>query len=155
MMVWYDYIVRALVMGVALLVVTRWMGKRVVGMLTPLDFVAGITVGTIAGATTVSMQVPLWAGLVGLGTWGVFQWVNALLGRHWAPYQKLVVGQSDVLVQDGKFQDGTLQRLNISPSTVRQQLQTKKVWRLGAVKRATIEPSGKLGLQLRKSPTKK
>lgn len=154
-MVWYDYIFRGLVMGLALLFVTRWMGKRVVGMLTPLDFVAGISVGTIAGATTVSAQVPLWAALLGLGTWGLFQWVNALLSRHWAPYQKLVVGKPDVLVDDGQMQDKTLRRLNISPSMVRQQLQTQKVWRLGQVKTAVIEPSGKLGLKLRKSPTKK
>ncbi|MDA8346992.1 MAG: hypothetical protein M0Z66_16235 [Thermaerobacter sp.] len=55
-----DVVVRSLVLSVALLVLNRIIGKRLVGEVSAVDLVVGATVGTIAGSTSVSTRVPLW-----------------------------------------------------------------------------------------------
>jgi hypothetical protein len=92
-MPWYDFVWRSAILAVTLLVVTRLLGKRMVAELTPIDFVAGITVGTIAGSASITSNVPMWGGVLALAAWATFQAVNAGLAYRLPAYRRLAVGQ--------------------------------------------------------------
>ncbi len=55
----WDFVVRSVVLALALLVLMRIVGKRLVGEVAAVDLVVGITVGTIAGSTAISDKIPL------------------------------------------------------------------------------------------------
>jgi uncharacterized membrane protein YcaP (DUF421 family) len=149
-MPWYDFVWRSAILAVTLLVVTRLLGKRMVAELTPIDFVAGITVGTIAGSASIASNVPIWGGVLALAAWATFQAVNAGLAYRLPAYRRLAVGQGVELVRQGQVIRQNLVRTNISPSTLRSELRAKKVSNIHEVRRLVLEPGGKLGLVLRK-----
>lgn len=139
---------RGLVLAVALLVMMRIMGKRFVGELTPIDFAVGIVVGTIAGSATIDSKIPLWAGLAGLAIWVAVHWVNTQLSITVKGYNSWLVGKPLVLVENGRYQLGALRAANLSVETVRSELQVQRVNRIEQVKRAVLEPSGKISVEL-------
>ena len=75
----WDFVVRSVVLALALLVLMRIVGKRLVGEVAAVDLVVGYTVGTIAGSTAISDKVPLWGGLLALLVWGLFEWVSVFI----------------------------------------------------------------------------
>lgn len=149
-MPWYAYLLRAVIISAALLVFMRWAGKRTIGELTTVDFVTGITTGTIAGSATVSSALPLWAGILALAAWTAFEWVNARLTMTSPAYRKLVNGQATTLVKNGRVSEAGLTEALMSRATLRSELRARKVYRLSRVKSATLEPSGKIGLHTSK-----
>jgi uncharacterized membrane protein YcaP (DUF421 family) len=148
---WYAYLLRALIISVALLVFMRWAGKRTIGELTPVGFVTGITTGTIAGSATVSPTIPVWAGVLALAAWTAFEWINARLTMTSPGYRKLVNGHATTLVQDGRVSQSGLRSALMSRATLRSELRAQKIYHLSQVKRATLEPSGKIGLKAAKT----
>ncbi len=147
-----EFIGRSLVLAVALLVLMRIVGKRLVGEVTAVDLVVGITVGTIAGSTAVSDKVPLWGGLLALLVWGAFEWVSVFLASRSPWFEQLVAGRSTPLVQEGQIELRNLRKAMMSESSLSSMLRVREVGNLADVKQAVLEPSGKLGVVKRRQP---
>lgn len=143
-MAWYDILLRALVLGVVLLAVTRLVGKRAVGTLTPISFIAGITMGTVAGSTLITSTIPLWVGVLGLSAWGFFVWANAALAYRFKSWRLAVEGHPTLLVDDGQPVEKGLDATQLNRSTVKSSLREHNLARFGEVKKARLETSGKI-----------
>lgn len=146
-MPWFGYVWRCLILSVELLAISRFMGKRLIANFTAVDFVVSITIGTITGAVIVNATVPLWAGMVALGFWAVFQWVNGWLERRFPWYQRLVVGKPIVLVRRGHVDAKALGRAQVDRDTLLSELRAQQIANLADVEMATLEPSGKIGVK--------
>lgn len=145
-----SIILRSLILAVLLLALTRLMGKRVVGQLSAIDFIAGITLGTIAGSVAVQPSIPLWNGVLALLTWTAFQFANALLTRVSTAYQNITAGRTTILIESGQFQPAGLRTAQLSKTSVMSELRARSVQHLDDVVCATLEPSGKIGLDVKK-----
>lgn len=146
-----NIILRSLILAVVLLALTRIMGKRVVGQLSAIDFIAGITLGTIAGSVAVQPSISLWDGIWALATWSAFQLANAMLGMASTGYRNITSGKTTVLIKSGVFQPAGLRAVQMSETSVLSELRARGVHRLEEVECATLEPSGKMGLEKKTS----
>jgi len=144
---WYEYVARGAVLAVALLIVTRIAGKRFVGEISPVDVVVAISVGTIAGSSTITASVPLWAGLLALATWGAFEWVSVWLSSRHPSMERILIGSATTLAQDGEVRRSGLHSAMLSPETLASLLRARGVDDLSEVRAVYIEPSGKIGLE--------
>lgn len=146
-LIWYEYVLRGIVLASSLLVVTRFAGQRFVGGISPVDLVVAISVGTIAGSATIMKSIPLWAGIVSLLTWGAFEWAYFWLTSRSRTVEGVLVGGPTVRPQDGTISMPGLRSAMISPQTLCSMLREHGVVELSEVERVTIEPSGKLGIE--------
>ena len=146
------FILRSLVLAVALLVLVRLIGKRLVGEVSAIDLVAGVTIGTIAGATSITRTIPLWGGLLALAVWGAFEWVSASLSARLPTLEKLLSGRSTTLVRAGSVSRRGLRKAMLSESALRSMLRVRHAADLAEVEEASLEPSGKLGVIPRRQP---
>lgn len=150
LMPWYDYILRGWTIAISLLILSHFMGKRIVGELSVVDFVVGITIGSIAGTVTLDPRVPIWAALLALLTWSVFQWFNIYIGRLSKTFRSIAGEEPTLLVENGTIRKEGLRKANMSEGTLFSELRAQQIADLAEVELATLEPSGKLGLKIRK-----
>jgi uncharacterized membrane protein YcaP (DUF421 family) len=136
------------VLAVALLVLARIFGKRLAGEVASVDIVVGVTVGTIAGSTSINDKVPLWAGLLALLVWGLFEWASVLAASRVAGLETLLSGRRTTLVVRGSIRSRALRRVMLSENALRSMLRSCRVKDLAEVEEASLEPSGKLSVIL-------
>lgn len=143
--------VRAAVFFVWLVVLARLMGKRQIGQLTFFDYVAGITIGSIAG-TTVTMLAPVWVGLTGLTTFSILTIVMAVATRASRSFARLVNGEPTAVVHQGQIVRDHLRKVGMTTSELASLLRQAEAFSLADVEFAILEPSGKLSVK-KKSPS--
>ncbi|UOR06074.1 DUF421 domain-containing protein [Hymenobacter aerilatus] len=137
-----EVVGRTLFTYVVLLLILRWLGKRMHAQLTVTEMAVMVTLG---GIVSVAMQVPD-RGLLP----SVLVLLGCLLlqrGSNWLAFKSRraeVVLQGDVvaLVKDGVLQLPTLQHYRISREELFAQLRASEVWQLGEVARAYLEANG-------------
>jgi len=147
-----EFVWRSVVLALALLVLVRLVGKRLVGEVAAVDLVVGITVGTIAGSTAISDRVPLWGGLLALLVWGVFEYLSAYLSSRSPLIEFLVSGKATQVVQGGSVRRRALSRAMVSENALRSMLRQRQIAEPSDVREAWLEPSGKLGVMPQPRP---
>ncbi len=147
-MAWYDYVLRGFSIAIALLVIAHFMGKRIVTQMSTVDFVVGITVGSIAAIATLDPEVPLWAGLLALATWAGFQWAYVKLEQHSPAFRSVLAETETILVQNGEILPSGLDKGNISQQILMSELRAQKITDLADVEMATLEPTGKIAVKV-------
>ncbi len=147
-----EVMVRTLLIYLVLLVVVRWLGKRMSGQLTVMEMVVMLTLGAIV---SVAMQIPdrgiLLSAAVLLCTL-TFQRGLGWLGFKSHKVEKITQGRLDVLVKDGILQLREMEHCRISRQQLFAQLRSKKVTQLGMVKRVYLEASGLFSIYTIKKP---
>jgi uncharacterized membrane protein YcaP (DUF421 family) len=137
-----EVLIRTFLTYIILLVIVRWLGKRMSGQLSILEMAVMLTLGAIV---SVGMQIPnrgvALSAIVLLFILG-FQRGLAWLGYKKRKVENLTHGTLDVLVINGIMQLEALQRCNISRQQLFAHLRSKNVTNLGTVRRVYLEASG-------------
>lgn len=119
--------------------------------LTPVDRVMGITIGTIAGAVTITPKDPLWTGVMAVFSFSFVSWLLGkgvvLSGR----IRTLLQGHHRRVVQDGRPLKEGLQATGLGLWDLEMQLR-EAVVTLPEVKEAYLETHGHLGIVRREKP---
>jgi uncharacterized membrane protein YcaP (DUF421 family) len=68
-------ILRSLMSFFTLFILTRILGKKQINQLTFLDYILGISIGTIAGSMTFDLKFSVWLYVLGITTWFVAAYV--------------------------------------------------------------------------------
>lgn len=146
-----DILVRALLMFAAVLLAFRFLGKRMMAAMTPMDKVAVIAYGTIAGSTTITRTIPLYGGLLAVAAFAVLAWFAGRLSLSSESMRDLLLGSPRPLVEKGQVNMEQLKRAGLSREDLAMRLRELKVASMADVELAQLEPDGKLGLLEKKS----
>lgn len=147
-----EVFVRSLIVYIAALIVTRWMGKRMNGQLTIIELSVMIMMGAII---SVPMQIPnrgmLQGLLVLLATLFFLRFINWLSFRS-TRFEDLVQGSVVTLVKDGVLQLDELKQNKLTNEQVFMALRSKNVFNLGKVKRLYLEACGLFSVYQQEEP---
>lgn len=139
-------LVRAVVTFSTLFILSRIMGKTQIGHLTFFEYVTGITIGSIAGALSVDLNVRPWPMFVSMLAWFALtlltQWAG--IKNRWV--SRLLTGQPVVVVQNGQILEGALRSLRMNYDDLDLLLRTKNVFDVTTVEFALMEPNGELSV---------
>lgn len=145
----WEVVWHTLLVFLAVLLISRIIGKKLLAQLTYFDFVIGIILGTIAGAfvvqTTRGLMVlisPLVLALAILAIEGL-----ALKNRF---FRKLAQGEPLVVIRNGKILEENMKRVRYDLQNLRTQLRGQGVFDFSEVEYAVLEPNGQLSV-LKKS----
>ncbi len=137
-----EVFVRTFIVYVFLLLILRWLGKRMSGQLTILEMAVMLTLGAIV---SVGMQTPdrgIALSLFGLLCTLMFQQGLSYLGTKSARIEEISQGQISTLLKDGVLEVDEMRRCRISRQQLFSELRSGGIHQLGQVRRVYLEAGG-------------
>lgn len=134
----------------ALLLVTRLLGKKEISQLTPFDFIYSIVLGGLLEESIYDDQVSVFQLWFGVAIWGLLLFIIEKASQKSDKIRVLLKGDSSILIHNGKFNLEELKKNHLEMEQLRTMLRQQGVFSLREVKDLYLEPSG--AISLRKFP---
>jgi len=138
-------ILTAIVIYMALVILTRISGKRSFSKMSSFDFAMTVSIGSILATVIVSKSVSLQYGIIGLVLIYSLQMIVAA-ARHWKPIRNLVDNKPTLLMQNGKLIAANLKKCKVTESDVKAKLREANVIQLSEVKAVVFESTGDISV---------
>ena len=142
-------IIYPVVVYILLIILSRLIGKKLLGQLTFFDFVTGITLGTIGGAF-VTTEVKGNYVLISAIVIALLVLLTGIITLKSVTARKLIEWEPVILVQNGKILEKNMIKLRYNQDDLLMQLREKDIFDMNEVDYAILEPHGKLSV-LKKS----
>jgi len=139
-----DLVLRAIVVFIFLLVLTRVIGKRELSSLQPFDLILLIVLGDAVQQGLTQDDYSLTGALLVVGTFAVLQ-----VSVSWASYRfprirPVLEGEPVIVVQDGKPIDRNLKRERLTVEEIAEEARKQSIAHLDEIKFAVLETSGEI-----------
>lgn len=144
-----EILIRGLGAFVAVLVITRVVGKSQVGQLTVADFINAIVIGSIAATMVTDLKESGGYYLFGLLLFGLLTVLAEYVSLKYRPARKLIGGEPTVVIHNGKILEDNMKKLIYNVDDLMMQLRLKDVFNICDVEYAIAEPNGGLSVLLK------
>lgn len=138
-------IIQSMVAFFFLLILARIMGKRQLAQLNFFDYIAGITIGNIAGSWSLDDVKDIHA-IASLLIWAILSIFMSWLQKNFYFLRMLLDGRPLTLVADGQVQEDTLKHAHMSSEELMLLLRNKDIFKLSDVESAVLETNGALSV---------
>lgn len=134
---------------VALFILARFMGKKLISQLTFFDYVAGITIGSAAAEFVVNPSVGYGKGIAAMIVFAAFPIVLSIASLKSYRGRRLLDGKPEILIWDGKIIEQNLGRTKMNVNDLLEECRQKDVFNIDDIGCAILETNGKLSVQLK------
>ena len=145
-MPWWEFVLRAIAVYVALLLMVRLSGKRSVGQFTPFDMILLILLGTAVQNSLIGEDVSLLGGLLLAGTLIALNhavgWITARSRR----LHGLIEGVAVKIIEDGVLDKDRLRNEGVSEMDLDEALRRAGLEHVSEVRRGWLETDGHITL---------
>lgn len=139
---------RTAFMFIFTVLLVRLLGKRGMGQLAPFELVIIIALGSAVGDPMFYADVPLAHAMVVVTIIVTFQRALIRLTDRSEVVERFVESQPSLFVRDGVVQIGALRQEHFARNELFETLREEGVEQLGQVRRAYLEPSGRVSVWL-------
>jgi uncharacterized membrane protein YcaP (DUF421 family) len=153
-MPWWEFVLRAVVVYVAILAMVRVAGKRTVGQFTPFDMVLLILLGNAVQNSLLGDDVSLVGGLLLAATLIGLNYVVGKLSSRFASVDRLVEGTPVLLARNGQVFHHVLQREHVSQADFDEAMRGEDCRNHNHIELAMLETNGKITILKRKDQGK-
>ena len=136
---------RAVIILLVGIAYVRVAGRRTFSQASPLDIVVAVIVGSNL-SRAMTGKAPFWAGLAATLLLVVLHRVLAMAAMRWSWLADFVKGSPAILVRDGALDREAMRRHAISEADLLESLRQEQVDDPKAVRRATLENSGRISV---------
>jgi uncharacterized membrane protein YcaP (DUF421 family) len=133
----------------ALFLLARVMGKKQISQLSFFDYVAGITIGSIAASFAVDKRIGYLQGLTGMAVITLFTLALSFASLKSFRARKLLEGKPAILIQHGKILEENLKKSRLSVDDLLEECRLKDVFNIEDVEYAIFETKGELSILLK------
>jgi uncharacterized membrane protein YcaP (DUF421 family) len=144
-LLWYQMLVRALVVFVFAIVFIRMAGVRSFGTKSAFDIVLSITLGTVL-SRCITGHYPFFATLSAALFLAVLHRITAFVSYKYKTIDKLTEGKSVLLFKDGKVLEKSLSKYSITEKNLIQAIHKESIDDFEKVKTMWLEPDGKISV---------
>jgi len=143
-MPWWEFVARALIVYVALLVLVRVSGKRSLSQITPFDIILLFVLGNAVQNSLIGHDTSVQGGLVLAATLIVLNWgVGWIAARH-ARFKHVVEGKAIQVGQDGQIDHRALMRESVGMTDFEEAMRRAGVEHCGEIRAAWLETDGSI-----------
>jgi uncharacterized membrane protein YcaP (DUF421 family) len=143
---WWQIVLRAAVVYLAVLLGLRFVGRRSLGQRTALDVVLILIVANAVQNAMIGSDTSLPGGLIAAGTlFVVDRYFGDLLERHEGA-RKMFEGVPVILIHNGHLVEEQLRRQRISLDELQETLDEHGIEHISQVKLAILEMDGSLSI---------
>lgn len=142
---------RSIFIFVLLFILTRITGKKHMSELTFYDYISGITIGAIAGASCVDSNIRIIDSIIALAVWTLIPIIISLINIKSLKFKRFMGGKPVILIKNGAVIDTNMKQVRYNIEDLLAQLRKKDIFNLSEVEFAVLEINGELNV-LKKSP---
>lgn len=146
---WLIILLRSIGAVAYLFLLTKIIGKRQIKQLTYIEYIVGISIGSIAAFMATEMDGPVYHSLIGMGVFALFPYLMEWLSLKSKFLRDLFEGKSTVLIKEGKILEDNLKKERLTAEDLMEQLRIKNVFRVADVEFALMETSGEVSVLLK------
>ena len=150
-MPWWEFVLRAAVVYVVLLVLIRVSGKRTMGQFTPFDMLLIVLLGTAVQNSLLGKDTSLAGGLLLATVLIGMNWCVAFVTSRSQRAERLIEGVPVVLARDGQLFRSVLRREMVSEDDFDEALRQNGEMTLTDVRIALLETNGMISVVRRDS----
>lgn len=131
---------------VTLFVISKILGKKQIAELDFIDYVTGISIGSIAAEMATETETPFYYYLIAMGIFFLFDLVVTLLGRKTNCFKKFLRGAPLVLINQGEVDFATLKKSKIDFYDLVGLAREQGYFDLADIEYAVFETNGQLSI---------
>ncbi|MDT3416679.1 MULTISPECIES: DUF421 domain-containing protein [Brevibacillus] len=146
---WLNLVIRSVVALVYLFILTKLIGKRQIRQLTYIEYIVGISIGSIAAFMASDMDGPIYHSLVAMTIFALIPVAIEWLSLKSKKIRDVVEGKATILIKDGKILEDNLKKERLTAEDLMEQLRMKNVFRLADVEFALMETNGEISVLLK------
>ena len=139
----WGFAVRAVLLYTALIIATRFMGKRQIGILSGHNYLVAAGIVSLAAVRMVNPEASLVSGLVIIFVYAGMNILWSYLDLKWPT---AIDRDAIVLVKNGQVLKKNLHQSMVTIDNLLGQLRLKGAANLSEVVQATLEPTGKISV---------
>jgi uncharacterized membrane protein YcaP (DUF421 family) len=137
-----EVLLRTIIVYMVLLVIVRFLGKRMSGQLTITELAVMLTLGAIMSPPMQDPAKGILVGIMILICAVLFQRGSTWLFFKKARFEEIALGKVSTLVEDGVINIAELEKANISRQQLFAKLRESDVYNLGEIERVYLEACG-------------
>jgi uncharacterized membrane protein YcaP (DUF421 family) len=142
---WWELVLRAVVVYLALLVMVRLSGKRTVGQFTPFDLLVVVLLSEAVSNSLSGSDDSLLGGLLVAGSLVVLNALVALLASRSHAVYKVVEGEPVIVGRDGELFERAMARHRLSRAELEESLRRADC-PLKDMRLAVLEANGEISI---------
>lgn len=146
----FTVVLRALLFVIVLFITTKLLGKKHISQLSLFEYIAGITLGDIAGEVILNSSLSVMHGILGIFIFAIISYLADVISLKSKTLRNVIEGTGTVLVEDGKLLEGNLRKEHYTIDDFSTLLRQKDVFSLAEIEYAVLEPKGMLSVLLKK-----
>jgi uncharacterized membrane protein YcaP (DUF421 family) len=150
---WWEFVARAAIVYVFLLVLLRVTGKRQVGQLAPFDLVLLLVLSNAVQNSIIGSDSSLLGGLISAGTLIALNYAVGLLTFRSRQAEDLIEGRPQVLIHDGKLSEDVMASARLTHHELHAALRRAGCAHVEEVKLAMLENNGAISVMTRRGGT--
>ncbi|MER2060145.1 MAG: DUF421 domain-containing protein, partial [Niallia sp.] len=146
----FTVVLRALLFVIVLFITTKLLGKKHISQLSLFEYIAGITLGDIAGEVILNSSLSVMHGILGIFVFAIISYLADVISLKSKTLRNVIEGTGTVLVEDGKLLEENLKKEHYTIDDFSTLLRQKDVFSLSEIEYAVLEPKGMLSVLLKK-----
>jgi uncharacterized membrane protein YcaP (DUF421 family) len=146
---WIFIISRSLIFLGLLFITTKVLGKKQISELSFFEYVAGITIGSIAGEVVTGLEANVWHGMLAVLIFFLVTFLVDFVSLKSKAFRDFAEGKGTVVIKDGKVLENNLKKEKYSIDELSALLRQKDIFRIADVEFAVLEPRGNLSTLLK------
>ena len=139
-----DIVVRAIVVFVFLMVLTRIIGRRELSSLQPFDLILLIVLGDAVQQGLTQDDYSLTGALLAVGTIALCQVAVSFVSYKFPRTRRVIEGTPIIVIEDGEPIEPNLKRERIDIDDVAEAARQQGIAQLAEIKWAVLETTGQL-----------
>lgn len=144
-----NILIRSFLAFVILFALAKLFGKRQISQLTYIEYIVGISIGSIAAFMATDMDGPMYHSLISLAIFSALPILLEFLSLKSKHVRDFVDGQSTILIKDGKVLEDNLKKERITSEELLEHLRMKDVFKVADVEFAVMETNGVVSVLLK------
>lgn len=144
-----NILIRSFLAFVVLFALAKLFGKRQISQLTYIEYIVGITIGSIAAFMATDMDGPIYHSLITLAIFSALPILLEFLSLKSKHIRDFVDGKSTILIKDGKVLEDNLKKERLTSEDLLEHLRMKNVFKVADVEFAVMETNGDVSVLLK------
>lgn len=144
-----EIIIRPIIMFIILFFIVKLLGQKQIKNLTLYDYILGITIGSIAADSIISIDKPLYEGIIALIIFSIIGYIISLLSYHNHTIEEIMDGKPLILFENNNFNYQNLDIAKLNVAKVLEGCRLKGCFDINELECAILEPSGEISILLK------
>ena len=138
--------IRTITLYILVLIVMRFMGKREIGQLQPIELAISIMIADLATIPMAETGIPISSGVIPILGLLVMHLTISVINLESIKMRKIICGKPAILIYRGRIQEKTMKKERFTINELEERLRGYNVTNIGDIEYAILETSGQISI---------